>query len=139
MRFKLSITNVLSIANVLHKRHLHFGTGCQCECKSDFSSGDYFVCIWKMFITIAPWSISLAFFVYTNRGLPVYIVRDKKKSFCLLTIPTLHSNNVKCIRIKSLLSVEIFSSNFIERFLLKKKQYDNFCINVIFVKKAHNF
>ena len=22
----------------LHSRHLHFGTGCQCKCKSDFSS-----------------------------------------------------------------------------------------------------
>ena len=23
---------------MLHSRHLHFGTECQCECKSDFSS-----------------------------------------------------------------------------------------------------
>ena len=34
-------TWIRTVANVLHSRHLHFGTGCQCECKSDFSSRYY--------------------------------------------------------------------------------------------------
>ena len=35
-----------TIAHVLHSRHLHFGTGCQCECKYDFSS-----CVWCKFLS----------------------------------------------------------------------------------------